>query len=107
MDVAAQQAEIRRLVGVAHEHITLKPGSDDRKAVEAFDAAAVIALDVVKARIDSGDEPPSALSDDDRAAWRLLSDASNEYHHANNALGDWYRESARRRALEPYTRSNP
>jgi hypothetical protein len=38
-DIAAQEAEIRRLVGVAHEHITLGPGRDDRKAVEAFDAA--------------------------------------------------------------------
>jgi hypothetical protein len=32
----------------------------------------------------------------------LAQRASAEYQHANNRLGDWFRESGRRRALERY-----
>jgi hypothetical protein len=58
---------------------------------------------MVVAPVESGE----ALSDDDMAAWRWASDASIEYHHANNALGDWYREGGRHRALERYIRFDP
>ena len=99
-DIAAQEATVRSLVAAAHEHII---AGDGRKAVAAFDEAGEAALNLLVARIESVDEPPSELSDDDRAAWRLASDATTEFKHANNALGDWYREGARRRALERYT----
>jgi hypothetical protein len=99
-DTAAQEANVRSLVAAAHEYIT---AGDGRKAVDAFNEAGEAALNLLVTQIESADEQPGELSDDDRAAWRLAADASTEYQHANNALGDWYREGARRRALERYT----
>ena len=90
---------MRSLVAKAHDFIV---AGDGKGAVDAFDEASEVALNVLLARVESN-ELPSALSDDDRAAWRLASDATTEYQHANDTLGDWYRESARRRALERYT----
>ena len=99
-DKAAQEANVRSLVAAAHEYIA---AGDGHKAVDTFNEAGEAALNLLVARIESADEPPSELSEDDRAAWRLAADASTEYQRANNALGDWYREGARRRALEHFT----
>jgi hypothetical protein len=98
-DIAAQEAHVRDLVAKAHEFIVAGHG---KGAVDAFNEASEAALNVLLARVESG-ELPTALSDDDRAAWRLASDATTEHQHANDILGDWYREGARRRALERYT----
>jgi hypothetical protein len=97
-DVEVQQAVVRSLLAAAYEHIT---AGDGGQAVEAFNAAGEAALKLLEARVDS-DGAPSDLSDDDVAAWRLVSRASDEYRRDNNQLGDWYREGARRRALERY-----
>jgi hypothetical protein len=97
-DIAAQEATVRNLVAKAHEHIR---AGNDGQAVEAFNAAAEEALAVLVARVEY-DEPPSQMSADDHAAWRLVSDSSTEFQHGNHQLGEWFRESARRRALERY-----
>jgi hypothetical protein len=100
-DIAALEADVRKFVAEAHEYITLP--TNDGKAVEALNKAAEAALNVLVARVES-DEPPSQMSEDDHAAWRLASQATTEYQHGNQQLGNWYRESARRRALERYTK---
>jgi hypothetical protein len=53
------------------------------------------------ARVES-EEPPFALSADDQAVWRLVTRSSDEFFHGSQQLGEWFRESARRHALEPY-----
>jgi hypothetical protein len=97
-DIAAQEARVRELVATVHRNIVER---NDGGAVDALISAAEAALDVLIARVES-DEPPNRLSADDNAAWALVTRASIEFEHGNQLLGDWYRESARRRALERY-----
>lgn len=101
LDIAAQEAEINRMVAEAHEHIT---ASRDAEAAEMFDAAAEAALRLLVARVESGNEPPAGLSEDERVAWRLVVNSSIEFQHGNGHVGDWYRAGARCCALERYTR---
>ncbi|WP_104182882.1 hypothetical protein [Mycobacterium avium] len=97
-DIAALRAEVQKLVERYHEYIVAR---DEDRAVDALNAAAAAARDLLVARVES-DEPPNKMTDNDHAVWRLVSTASDEYFHGNQKLGDWFAESARRRALQPY-----
>jgi hypothetical protein len=102
-NIEALEAKARELVEAVHEHIV---AGDDAQAVSALIDAAEAALDALEARVDP-DVPPNQLSEDDRAAFALAQRASTEFQHGNQLLGGWYRESARRRALERYEPSMP
>ncbi|HEX3547232.1 MAG TPA: hypothetical protein VHU62_11750 [Mycobacterium sp.] len=90
--------QVRELLKTAHERIQ---AHDDSGAVEALNKAGEVALRVLVARVESG-EPPSDITQTDHAAWHLVSQSSTQYQHGNNQLGEWYREGARRRALQRY-----
>jgi hypothetical protein len=103
-DIAALEDKARQLVREVHDHIQ---EWDDARAVSALMDASDAALAALQARIESGNVPPRELSEDDHAAWALLNRSSTEFQHGNQSLGVWYRESARRRALERYDPSRP
>jgi hypothetical protein len=103
-DIAALEAKARQLVRAVHDHIQ---AGDDAKAVSAMIDAAEAALAALQARVESDEVSPRELSEDDHAAWALLSSSTFEFQHGHQMLGDWYRESARRRALERYDPSRP
>jgi hypothetical protein len=92
---------VRELLKTAHERMQAR---DDSGAVEALNKAGEAALLAVIASIESG-EPPTAITEDDHAAWHLVSQSSTEYQRGNHRLGEWYREGARRRALQRYERT--
>ncbi|WP_406816177.1 hypothetical protein [Mycobacterium sp. M23085] len=97
-DIAALRAEVQKLVERYHEYIVAR---DEGRAVEALNAAGAAARDLLVARVES-DEAPNKMTDNDHAVWNLVTSASIEYSHGNQQLGDWFTESARRRALQPY-----
>lgn len=96
-DIPALETEVRDHLAAGHKCIQHR---DDAGAASAFQQASEFALRALCARFESGD-PPNA-SEDDRTAWDFVNRSSTQYHHAHNQLGDWYREGARRFALQRY-----
>jgi hypothetical protein len=96
-DLAVLEEEVRDQLAAGHKYLQHR---DDAGAASAFQQASEFALRALCVRFAS-DEPPDA-SADDRTAWDLLNRSSTQYHHKHNQLGDWYREGARRFALQRY-----